>query len=137
MTQTQSSLRIAIIEDEAIVAFEMEAHLTDGGHEVVGVVDTLEDAIRLVDDTRPDLALIDIQLANGLSGLTVAHALHERGIPCLFSTGNCPGKQSDDAVGCLHKPFGPLQLLDAVKATIAIARGEEPKRVPNEMHIYR
>ncbi len=36
-------LRIAIIEDEALVALEMEDHLTDAGHEVVGIADTLEE----------------------------------------------------------------------------------------------
>ncbi|HZH47096.1 MAG TPA: response regulator [Roseococcus sp.] len=131
------ALRIAIIEDEALVAFEMEAHLTEAGHEVVGVADTLEDAIRLIEATCPDLALVDIQLAQGSSGLDVAHALHLRGIACLFSTGNCPGLAHDDAVGCLHKPYGQWQLVDAVAAADAIRHGEPPGRVPNEMHIYR
>lgn len=131
------SLRIAIIEDEALVAFEMEAHLTEAGHAVVGIADTLEDAVRLIEATQPDLALVDIQLANGSSGLEVARALSARGIACLFSTGNCPGQARDDAVGCLHKPYGQWQLLDAVAAADAIARQEAPARVPHEMHRYR
>lgn len=137
MASSARPLRIAIVEDEALVAFEMEAHLTEAGHEVVGIADTFEEAVRLIEATRPDLALVDIQLAAGSNGLDVARALHERGITCLFSTGNCPGQARDDAVGCLHKPYGQWQLLDAVAAAGAIARDEAPARVPNEMHIYR
>jgi DNA-binding response OmpR family regulator len=130
-------LRILIVEDEALVAFAMEAHLTDAGHEVVGTADTFTDALRLAEETRPDLVLLDIQLAEGSSGLDVAHALHGRGVACLFSTGNCPGLAREDAVGCLHKPYGQRQLLEAVVAADAVVRGERPARVPVEMHLFR
>ena len=109
-------LRIAIIEDEALVAFELETHLTEAGHEVVGVADTLEDALLLAQATQPDLALVDVQLAGGSCGLDVARALHALGIACLYSTGNCAGLARTDAVACLHKPYGRRQLRDAVAA---------------------
>lgn len=129
-------LRIAIIEDEALVALEMEDHLTDAGHDVVGTADTLAEAIALIEQTRPDLALVDIQLAEGSSGLDVAKELNARGIPCLFATGNCPGQDRDDALGCLHKPFNHIQLLGAVTAADAVLKGETTD-LPREMHVYR
>ena len=129
-------LRIAIIEDEALVALEMEDHLTDAGHEVVGIADTLQDAIDLIKETRPDLALVDIQLAEGCSGLDVARELNAHGVPCVFATGNCPGEDRDDALGCLHKPFNHIQLLGAVTAANAVLAGEEAT-LPREMHLFR
>jgi DNA-binding response OmpR family regulator len=128
-------LRIAIIEDEALVALEMEDHLKDAGHEVVGIADTLKDAIRLIEDTAPDLALVDIQLAEGSSGLDVAQELNARGVPCVFATGNCPGRERDDALGCLHKPFNQIQLLGAVNAANAVLEGKEADP-PREMHLF-
>lgn len=129
-------LRIAIIEDEALVALEMEDHLTDAGHEVVGIADTLREAVSLIERTRPDLALVDIQLAEGCSGLDVAKELNAHGVPCVFATGNCPGRDIDDALGCLHKPFNHIQLLGAVTAANALLAGQEAE-LPREMHLFR
>lgn len=129
-------MRIAIIEDEALVAMEIEMHLEDAGHVVVGIADTLADAIALAERERPDLALVDIQLGAGSSGLDVARALRARGVTCLFATGNCPGERRDDAVGCLHKPYSGQQLLKAVLAAEAVARGQTPGNIPSVMHLY-
>ncbi len=129
-------LRILIVEDEALVAMVMEASLMDAGHEVVGIADNTAEALALAGDNRPDLALVDIQLAQGSSGLDVAHALHGQGITCLFASGNCPGPARQDAVGCLHKPYSPDQLLQAVAAVDAVMRGERPDRLPGQMHLY-
>ena len=134
---TQKPLRIAIIEDEALVALEMEDHLTSAGHEVVGSADTLEEAIALIEETRPDLALVDVQLAEGSSGLDVVRELTARGIPCVFATGNCPGERRDDALGCLHKPFSHIQLVGAVGAATSVLNGDKPSDLPREMHLYR
>lgn len=132
----RNQLRIAIIEDEALVALEMEDHLTDAGHHVVGIADTLRDAVDLIQATRPDLALVDIQLAEGSSGLDVARELTARGVLCVFATGNCPGRDIDDALGCLHKPFNHIQLLGAVNAANAVLAGEAAD-IPREMHLFR
>ena len=129
-------LRIAIIEDEALVALEMEDHLTDAGHQVVGIADTLQDAVDLIQETQPDLALVDIQLAEGCSGLDVARELNARGVPCVFTTGNCPGGDTDDALGCLHKPFNHIQLLGAIQVATAVLAGETAD-IPREMHLFR
>lgn len=131
-------LRIAIVEDEALVALETEMQLAGAGHEVVGTADTAEGAIRLGSRTRPDLALVDVRLADGSSGVDAARALGALGIVCLFATGNCPaeGEDHDDATGCLHKPYSQSDLLDAVDAAFAHAAGRPAGRVPQAMHLY-
>ncbi|MDP8912816.1 MAG: response regulator [Pseudomonadota bacterium] len=114
----------------------MEDHLTDAGHQVVGIADTLQDAVNLIQETQPDLALVDIQLAEGCSGLDVARELNAHGVPCVFTTGNCPGRDIDDALGCLHKPFNHIQLIGAVNAANAVLVGETAD-IPREMHLFR
>jgi CheY-like chemotaxis protein len=135
--QSLSALRILIVEDEALVALEVESILSLAGHQPVAVADDLPSALAAVDEAWPDLALVDIQLAGGASGLEVAAALKAKGIPTLFATGNCPSEPRDDlAIGCLHKPFSDRSLMGAVEAVAAILRGSEPGPLPTSLRVY-
>jgi DNA-binding response OmpR family regulator len=129
-------LRIAIIEDEALVAMEMEDYLTDAGFTVAWTADTAEEAISLSAENKPDLALVDIQLARGSSGIAAAAALQGLGVTCLFASGNCAGADRSHVIGCLNKPFGGAQLLQAVEAARAIMRGEKPRDLPRDLELF-
>jgi DNA-binding response OmpR family regulator len=130
-------LRIAIIEDEALVALEAELQLTEAGHHVVGTADTFEGAMSLLESARPDMALVDIRLAKGSSGLDVARAFDGEGVLCLFASGNCPVDGAPGAVGCLHKPYSARQLLHAIEVALAIRDGRAPGHVPTVLQLYR
>ena len=118
-------LRVLVIEDEALVALEIELLLTNAGHKVVGVAEDRISAANLVQQVmpRPNLALVDMRLANGASGLQVAADFAVLGIAVLFVTGNCPAERGQGlAVGCLHKPFTEAELLTAVATAEAVLR---------------
>jgi CheY-like chemotaxis protein len=134
-TDTQP-LRVLVVEDKALVALDMEQLLVEAGHAVAGIADTLEDAVRRAEAGRPELALVDVQLARGESGLEVAATLHARGITCLLATGNCPAEPRDDAVGCLCKPFTAVQLIQAVAAAYAASKGAVPGLMPAGLTLY-
>ena len=130
-------MRLLIVEDEALVALEVESILGSAGHEVIGTADTLHEALEVAEAERPDLALVDIQLAEGNSGLDVAAALKARGIPTLFATGNCPTERGAGlALGCLHKPFTDRSLASAIDVADAVLRGQTPTRLPQALHLY-
>lgn len=133
-------LRILVIEDEALVALEIEAFLASAGHRVVGVAEDRVSATELVRrmEPRPDLALVDMRLANGASGLQVAADLAALGIAVLFVTGNCPAERGQGlAIGCLHKPFTEAELLAAVATAQAVLhRQPMPRRLPSGLHLY-
>lgn len=132
-----TSLRVIIVEDEALLALEMEGFLLDAGHRVLGVADDYDSAMALASETKPDLALLDIQLLGGTSGLDVAAAFKQRGIPCLFITGNCPTARGRGlAMGCLHKPTDERSLLAAVEAAAEVSRGGTPGQLPRGMHLF-
>jgi DNA-binding response OmpR family regulator len=139
MTKPSSAhaLRIAIVEDEALIAMEIEDLLSSAGYDVVGSADSAPAAVRLIQDQKPDLALVDVQLASGTNGFEVAAELKGGATAVVFATGNCPGRERDDALGCLHKPYNATQLLRAVEAADAVLRGAQPTDVPVEMHLYR
>ncbi|MFT6427282.1 MAG: response regulator of citrate/malate metabolism, partial [Brevundimonas sp.] len=67
--------RILIIEDEALVAMELRFVLEDLGHEVLGVAATAQAARDLVSENDVDLALVDIHLSDGPTGINLGREL--------------------------------------------------------------
>jgi DNA-binding response OmpR family regulator len=88
---------------------------------------------------RPDLALLDLQLAHGTSGFSVAVHLGELDVPCLFVTGKPPGFPMPDlAMGCLMKPFTAEEVHRAIGLAEDRLRGREAlrQRLPTNFTIY-
>lgn len=107
------SLRVLIVEDEGMIAMDIEGTVEDDCHEVVGWATSADEAIELYESSKPDLVLLDVQLLHGTSGIQVARTLRERtGARYVFLTAN-PGKIDDDLVGgigVLTKPFSGSKL---------------------------
>ena len=132
-----SRLRVLIVEDEALIAWLIEDALRFHGHVAIGVADDLPSALALADRGRPDLALCDVKLADGHSGIAVAEALAERGIPSIFLSGNCPGFATHPLiVGCIEKPFRMEMLGEATAAAHACALGQRISTPPTGMTLY-
>ena len=119
-------LRILIIEDEMLVAMNIEDMLADLGHEVAGLAGRLDAALALALEAEFDLAMLDVNLA-GETSFPVAAALIERGIPFLFATGygikGISEEYRDRPV--LQKPFRARDLDVALRQTLS-ERGGEP-----------
>ena len=78
---------VLIIEDEAIIAADLEALVTELGHEVVGIATTRNEAVETALSTKPGLVLCDIQLADNSSGIDAAHdILSSFDVPIIFIT---------------------------------------------------
>lgn len=110
--------RVLIVEDEALLAMDIEAMLADGGHEVIGEAASLDEVERLELAEAPDLAFVDIQLARGSSGLDVCALIRRRWAAAIiiFVTAN-PRKIPDDfcgAHGVIPKPFTRNGLVSAL-----------------------
>jgi two-component system, response regulator PdtaR len=69
---------LLVAEDEALIALVLELELSGAGHRVLGPAATPEEALALVEGTRPELALIDINLAAGGDGIGLARTLRDR-----------------------------------------------------------
>ncbi|MDF2975027.1 MAG: response regulator [Microvirga sp.] len=86
---SDKTLRILVVEDEILIALELESLLQDLGHDVVGIAASSKDALSLGRDLKPDLAFVDIHLSDGPTGIDVArHLSSEHGVTVLFMTAN-------------------------------------------------
>jgi DNA-binding response OmpR family regulator len=108
-------MRILIAEDDALIALCTEDILTDAGHTVVGLATTKLRALQLAQQSRPDLALIDLRLADGETGLDVAQELATYRIPTIVVSALPRGMVAGgSARAFVEKPFAPETLLAAI-----------------------
>ena len=128
--------RIMIVEDEPLVAFDNEYMLKDAGYEVVATVDSLEDALAVIETETLDLILTDISLSGEGDGTDVARAAGAKRIPVLFVTGNCGEEAKSLALGCLAKPYSERILLGALSAIDDHLQGKKVKKVPDQLTLY-
>jgi two-component system, response regulator PdtaR len=101
-------LRIAIAEDNWLVAEGLSGELATMGHAIIGRARTGEELITLVAHQRPDLVLADVHLADGSDGLAAAKAVQERfDIPAIAATGHLTAAEAEAAglLGILNKPY--------------------------------
>ena len=125
--------RILIVEDEPLTAFDNEVMLGDLGYEVVATLDSFEDAIDRLESEDVDLILSDYHLSSKRTGLDLARAAKNRGIPIIFSTGHqLPPESVQLALGCISKPYSERTLklaLEAVDKRLAGKAAKPPKGV--------
>ena len=116
--------RLLVVEDEPLVALEIEAELTEEGAVVVGPAGSLEAAMRLIEAEPIDAALLDANLA-GKPVDALAAALAARGVPFAFASGYGPSGLPEGFRDrpLLGKPFGAEALVALVRGLLAPAEG--------------
>jgi PAS domain S-box-containing protein len=127
-------VRILIVEDDRVVARDIQHQLTRIGHTVVGSTAVGEDALPLALETRPDLVLMDIRLEGEMDGIDAAHLVRERcQIPVIFLTAYADDETVQRAsrtepFGYLLKPFEDSQLRTVIEMAIAKHTAERKLR---------
>ncbi|HEY0149376.1 MAG TPA: response regulator [Allosphingosinicella sp.] len=113
-------LRVLIVEDEMLVAMNIEDMLLALGHEVAGLASRLSPALALAGEAEIDAAVLDVNLA-GERSFPVADVLEGRGIPYLFATGYGLGGIEERYRGrvVLQKPFRLADLGAALSSATA------------------
>ena len=117
----QVSTEIMIIEDEPLIAMDIEQMVESLGHKVTGIARTHKEAIALFEEERPGMVLADIQLADGSSGIDAVNDILARvSVPVIFITA-FPERlltgERPEPTFLVTKPFNP----DMVKALISQA----------------
>jgi AmiR/NasT family two-component response regulator len=127
--KTEVLARVVIAEDEAIIRLDLKEILTSAGYEVVGESGRGDEAVALVAEHRPDLAILDIKMP-GMDGVRAAREItsqYQVAVMLLtaFSQRDLIEEARDAGVAAyLVKPFQARELLPAVAGVLARARQE-------------
>lgn len=111
------ALRILLVEDEAILTMQLEMIVEEAGHIVVGTAASGPAAIAAADQVQPDLALVDVNLLDGPSGLAVARYLKRSASTLVvFVTANARQLPADfeGAAGVVTKPYTSAGMASAL-----------------------
>jgi DNA-binding response OmpR family regulator len=117
---TLQGRRVLVVEDELLVAMELDCVLRAQGCTVLGPAATVDRAVVLIGEGQPEVALLDLNLG-GQSALPVVAVLNTRGVPFLVVSGYSE-KQSQapelSRAPWLAKPVSHRQLLDALRRVL-------------------
>lgn len=111
----QTSQNILVVEDDPFISMDIEDCVTSAGRTVLGPANSVVTALDLIDRQRPDLAILDVELLDGLS-FPIARKLEELGVAFAFVTAQ-PGMVATagfDRARVVTKPFD----LDQIKALL-------------------
>lgn len=134
-------IRILIVENEGLVGCDMAVGLTELGYRVVGSCTTGEEALRIYDDLRPDLVLMDVHLDGPLDGVETARRLQKRGPVAVVYVTACADLETvtrareTQPYGYLLKPFNQ----DELRLTVEVAASRylvEKERVRREQSYF-
>lgn len=113
-------MKILVVEDDVIIAMELESLIEDAGHEVVGIADDRASALRLAD--QADFVFMDGRLRDGLTGPETARILaQDHGKAVYFTTASEEqvveevGEGLGGALGLIRKPYGTREIHHALR----------------------
>ena len=133
-------LKILIVEDDRQLATTLKYLVEDNPrYRVVAIADDLESAVAAAAEHGPELALVDLHLARGTTGFSVAVRMSDYDIPCFFISGKAPDFPMPDlALGCLMKPFTAEDVHRSLAAAEDMMRGREAlrPRMPVNLTLY-
>ncbi|WP_317899140.1 response regulator [Aurantibacillus circumpalustris] len=117
-------LNIFIVEDESIVAKDIQNSLTKLGYNVVGFANNGKDAIDKITELMPDLILMDIMIKGPLTGIEVSEKIKEKmNIPVIFLTayadeGTLSRAKITEPYGYILKPFKEIDLHSTIEMAV-------------------
>ena len=133
-------LKILVVEDDTQLATTVKYLIEDNPrYRVVGIAEDADSAVEAAERHQPHLALVDLHLARGTTGFSVAVRLSDFDVPCLFVSGKAPSFPMPDlALGCLMKPFTAEDVHRALALAEDKLRGRDSlrMRIPVNLQIY-
>jgi PAS domain S-box-containing protein len=130
--------KILVVEDEPIVALDLQQEVEQLGLSVVGQAESADEALLAAEENRPDLALMDVRIVGSLDGIQTARLLREAyGIPVIFLTSYSDEPTIKRAArelpyGYLTKPFQRRELKAALEVGLHRGRTEAQHKQEQE-----
>jgi two-component system, response regulator PdtaR len=128
--QAREPVRIMIVEDDFLIASEIEGALVEAGYEVAGIAGSADEAIAIAAARHPLLAVMDIRLVGPRDGIDVALELFgTHGVRCIFATAHQNPEARERAkaanpLAWVPKPYSMASLIEIVRQAVRNWRGE-------------
>ncbi|MDQ0559950.1 CheY-like chemotaxis protein [Rhizobium mesoamericanum] len=123
-TSAVASQSVLIVEDELLIAMDLESTVQDMGLDVIGLATNKEQALRLA--SKADIAFVDVNLADGATGPEIGRRLiKEFGVTVVFMTGNPEAVTGrvQDALGVVSKPATPAIVQSLLMQALSARHG--------------
>lgn len=132
------TLSIMIVEDEFLIAMEMEQIVNNLGYDCIGIADDTNSALKLA-ARKPEIALVDVNLSDGPTGPIIgARLANEFGVKVVFVTAN-PRQLGDGiqgTLGALSKPVEIDVLKDVLNYLVEVSNDNEDVKPPSKMKLF-
>lgn len=128
-----NNYKILIVEDDPIIAEDIKECLEEENFEVSGIAYEGKAAVNAIEQTPPDLILLDIQLSHRMNGIELAHLINKKyKLPFIFLTSYADRATIQQVkqtfpMGYLVKPFGSKDLLTAIEIALVNFHQLKPK----------
>lgn len=137
MTEQNAARRVVVAEDESLIRLDIVETLRDNGFDVVGEAGDGEEAVRLVEELRPDLVVMDVKMPK-LDGISAAEQINNSGniapvvLLTAFSQRELVERAAEaGALAYVVKPFTPADLIPAIE--IALSRFQQLVTLESEV----
>jgi len=129
---------LLIVEDQILLAMGLKEDLEDGGYRVLELAVRHQEALGFAREIKPDLALVNIDLANGDDGVALARDLIAIGVPVLFISGQPERARVEKAVAIasLAKPYSGADMLEAVDYLLRRQPEDRPHPRPPRLEVF-
>jgi len=135
---TATQPKIVVVEDEGLIAADLEARLKAAGYSVPGTADSAPEALQLIRKTSPDLVLMDIHLKGKVDGIDVAHQVREQmDVPVVYLTAyedraTLARASETQAYGYIKKPIAASSLTGSIEMALAKHKHERDLRAQRD-----
>src|SRR5580658_1378986 len=137
-TGSRAQKVLLIVEDQLLLAMGLKDELEDSGYCVLELAVRNQEAIKLAHAVKPDLALVNIELAQGDDGVKLAEAFKALGIPVLVISGQPGRARLAKAVGIasIAKPYTPSEIVAVVDYLFRHQRADESQPKPARLEMF-
>ena len=131
-----SDLRVLVVEDEPLIAFDISQFLTKANYSCVGIAHDSETALDMMLNRYPDIALLDINIEGHHNGIELAKMIRKNyNFPFIFLTSHSDKLTLDEAkptlpYGYIVKPFSGEDLISSIEMAIFRHANENNTHVP-------
>jgi DNA-binding response OmpR family regulator len=129
---------LLIVEDQLLLAMGLKDVLEDGGYRVLELAIRHQEALGFAREIKPNLALVNIDLAGGDDGVALARDLKALGVPVLFISGQADRARlgRSVAVASLAKPYSGTDIVDAVDYLFRHKHADDSRPGPARLEMF-